>query len=240
MKYEITKIKHHSREDLRRIRALKDIPMYNVKTGDLGGYVQGARNLSQGYDCWISGDAHVAGSARVTGSAIVADSAIVAGSARVSGLARVADSAYVAGSALVTDSAIVAGSAIVTELAIVTDSAIVAGSARVSGLARVADSAYVAGLARVTCSARVTGSAHVTGEYIYALGLISYYTAALSIINGNYTIEAGCTKIILGDNWIEEFDKEFKDHKDYRIFLQQAKNVEALAKQIIDGLYNES
>jgi len=47
-KYELTNetIIHHD-HTLHRIRALRDIPRYDVKAGDLGGYIESEANLSQ-------------------------------------------------------------------------------------------------------------------------------------------------------------------------------------------------
>ena len=64
---------------LRRIRALVDIPLHNVKAGDLGGYVQHKLNLSHEGQCWVGGDAIVTGLAMVKDNALVADNAAVYG-----------------------------------------------------------------------------------------------------------------------------------------------------------------
>ena len=55
-RYELTDIRNGK---LRRIRALRDIPRYNVKAGDLGGWVESEKNLSQEGDCWVGGNARV-------------------------------------------------------------------------------------------------------------------------------------------------------------------------------------
>lgn len=54
---------------LHRIKALKDFG--NVKKGELGGYVESERNLSQEGNCWVYGDAKVYGNAWVYGNAEV-------------------------------------------------------------------------------------------------------------------------------------------------------------------------
>ena len=54
---------------LYRIKALKDFK--NVKTGDLGGYIERKENLSQKGNCWVYGDARVCGNACVCGNARV-------------------------------------------------------------------------------------------------------------------------------------------------------------------------
>ena len=60
---------------LHRIRALRDIPRFGVKAGELGGFVEGENNLSQDGDAWVSGDAKVFGDACVYGNACVSGSA---------------------------------------------------------------------------------------------------------------------------------------------------------------------
>lgn len=87
-KYELTnEIKKWGGHTLHRIRALKDFGI--VKIGDLGGWVESERNLSQDGICWIYDNA------RVYGRAIVCDSAIVYGVARVCGIAIICNDAKV-------------------------------------------------------------------------------------------------------------------------------------------------
>ena len=133
-KYELTgETKVVNGVTLHRIRAVRDIPEHAIKSGDLGGWLETAENLSHDGAAWVMDSAYVMGKARVTGKALVAglacvmDSAYVMDSARVMGKALVADSAYVMGKARVTDSARVMGKARVTD------------SARVMGKARVMD-----------------------------------------------------------------------------------------------------
>ena len=52
---------------LYRIQALRDFG--NVKEGELGGYIESEKNLSQDGDAWVYGDACVYGDARVYGNA---------------------------------------------------------------------------------------------------------------------------------------------------------------------------
>ena len=75
MKYELTDetIEVYGRT-LHRIKALKDIGT-DVKKGDLGGFVESERNLSQKGNCWVYDSAKVFGSAEVYSSAEVYGSA---------------------------------------------------------------------------------------------------------------------------------------------------------------------
>lgn len=73
-KYELTDetiVKYGS--TLHRIKALKDFG--NVKTGELGGYIESERNLSQEGNCWVYGNAKVCGNAWVCGDAWVCGNA---------------------------------------------------------------------------------------------------------------------------------------------------------------------
>ena len=97
-KYELTaETKEIGGKILHRIRALIDIPLHDVKAGDLGGWIEAERNLSQEGSAWVADEAWV------TGSAWVTDSAWVTGAACVTGSARVTGKAWVTGKACVMD-----------------------------------------------------------------------------------------------------------------------------------------
>ena len=69
-KYELTEeCKEHFGRKLYRIKALIDFG--DVKTGDLGGYIESENNLSHNDNCWVFGDAEVCGNAWVYGDARV-------------------------------------------------------------------------------------------------------------------------------------------------------------------------
>lgn len=116
---------------LYRIQALKDFG--NVKSGDLGGFVQRMENLSQYGDCWIYDDAVVRDFAFVTDNAQVRGEAHVYEHAWVTKEARVFGDAQVYGEAIVTDSARVTGNAKVFDNARIFDDVQVAGNAEVYG-----------------------------------------------------------------------------------------------------------
>lgn len=83
-KYELTDeiiVKYGS--TLHRIKALKDFG--NVKTGELGGYIESGSNLSQEGNCWVYGNARVCGNAEVCDNAEVFGNAEVHGNAEVFG-----------------------------------------------------------------------------------------------------------------------------------------------------------
>ncbi len=104
-KFEITDIAHQKYPFLHRIRALRNIGD-RVKAGDLGGFVEAERNLSQKDTSWIFDDAIAAGDAlvdqdaRLFGKAVACDSAYVSQGASVSAEARAEDHAYIRGAGL--------------------------------------------------------------------------------------------------------------------------------------------
>ena len=55
------------------IRALRDFG--NVRAGDVGGYIECERNLSQDGNAWVYGNALVSGNAQVYGNALVSGNA---------------------------------------------------------------------------------------------------------------------------------------------------------------------
>ena len=157
---------------LHRIKALKDFS--DVKAGDLGGWIEKERNLSQIGDGWIDGNAKVYGdavvcNARVDENAVVFGQAEVYENARVDGNAKVFDSAKIYGNTLVFGNAEIYGNAKIYGNASifskskVCDNAVVHGNAQVCGGAKVYGYAHIYGNAVVHGDAQVCGDAKVYG-----------------------------------------------------------------------------
>jgi hypothetical protein len=71
-KYEFTgETKTIENTTLRRISALRDIPQFDVKTGDLGGWIENESNLSQFSKARVCDNAVVGGDAVVDGDTVV-------------------------------------------------------------------------------------------------------------------------------------------------------------------------
>ena len=130
-KYELTKEKETLADGtvLHRIRALRDIPRFCVKAGELGGFVEGENNLSQDGDAWVYGDACVYGDAEVYDNAEVYGKAWVYGNARVFGNAKVYGKSWVYVNARVFGNAKIYGDAKVFGNANVSSDAEVSGYA---------------------------------------------------------------------------------------------------------------
>ena len=224
---------------LYRIKALKDFKddeLYqDVKAGDLGGYVEKEKNLSQEGNCWVYGNARVYGDARVFGSAYVFDNASVCGNACVR------DNACVYGDAYVFDNAYVYGNAYVYDNARVCDNACVCGNAcvrdnaRVYDNARVCDNACVCGNACVRDNARVCDNACVRDNAkinkisdvlcISPIGSRNDTTTFFKTKDGNICVKCGCFSGTI-DRFLEAVSETHKDNKHakaYRLACELAK-----------------
>lgn len=85
--YEFGDEIHRNYTNLRRIRAVRDIPRHGVKAGDDGGFISSYRNLTG--NAWVDRDALIAGDALVTGDAFVG------GRSEINGKAVIRDQAVV-------------------------------------------------------------------------------------------------------------------------------------------------
>ena len=119
------------KEGLYRIKALKDFN--DVKNGDIGGYVESEKNLSQYDDCWIYDNAVVRDNAKVCDNAIVFDYAKVWGNAIVRDNARVLVNARVLCNAVIQDNASVRGEVRIFDNVIVRDNVIIGGEVDICG-----------------------------------------------------------------------------------------------------------
>lgn len=112
-KYELTDeyIINRFGEKLYRIKALRSFA--NVSAGELGGYIQSEKNLSQADSSWVGGQATVFDNAHISGNARVLDKACVCGNALVSENAIVSGKALVYGTAMVFGNTKVSGAKVV-------------------------------------------------------------------------------------------------------------------------------
>ena len=97
-KYEFTgEVKTYLGKTLHRIKSVVSFGI--VVKGEIGGWIESEKNLSQDGNAWVSGNAEVSGNARVCGNAEVYGNARVYGNAWVSGNAEVSGNAKVCGNA---------------------------------------------------------------------------------------------------------------------------------------------
>ena len=144
-KYELTEeVMEYEGLILHRIRAIKEFG--DVKKGDLGGWVESEKNLSQDDNCWVYDNAKVYGDARIWDNAKVRENACVYDSAHLHG-----------------DSCIRVD-AEVYEYAAIYDLAKVAGTVKVYGNATVSEVANICGNAEIYGYATICGDTHLDGK----------------------------------------------------------------------------
>ena len=97
---------------LHQIIAAKDIKCSKgiIKRGDLGGYIEKEKNLSQEGNCWIYPDARIYDNVNVCGNAVI-DSSCVYGDARIYdntmiSSSEISDMAIISGSSIISNSII--------------------------------------------------------------------------------------------------------------------------------------
>ena len=88
-KYEITDEANPVYQNCRRIRALRDIPEIGVKAGDLGGFVESEKNLSQEGNCWIFDEAIAMDNSRVLENAQLVGSSMMCWNSLIDGNAKI-------------------------------------------------------------------------------------------------------------------------------------------------------
>ena len=131
------------REGLYRVKALRDFN--DVKKGDIGGYIQSEKNLSQLGDCWIYDNAKIYNNAVIRDNARVCDNARIWGDSKILNYGQVYGNVEVCGDVVVCNCANVCHNAIVFGNAIIRDNAVVRGDARIFDYVIVCDNADVRG-----------------------------------------------------------------------------------------------
>lgn len=138
-KYELTENTiHFNKRTLYQVRYLKAFKKDGVKVGDLGGYVESEKNLSQEGACLILDEAMAMDNARVTMDSTIRQHAIIKGQA------------------------VLGGTATVLHDAVVSDQAVVTGNARISHRVRVMGNANIQG------NVELMNTCHITGETVLA------------------------------------------------------------------------
>lgn len=189
-----TRLSSCGQHTLRRIRALVDLPLFGVRCGDMGGYIEAAQNLTG--LAWVADSAQVYDKAQVTGhawvrdNACICDNAVITDSAQVTKDAHVCEWARVGDKAIVTDHAIVSSHAQVCDVALVQRRARICGHANIGGDscvgdATVDDHAVIKGNAWVCGGSFIGDNAYVAGN-VSIRGRIFLVNHALLLSNGDY------------------------------------------------------
>ena len=216
-KYEITDIAHPDNPRLHRIRALVDIPMYWVKAGDLGGYIEKEDNLSQYDNCWVSDNGCVADYGRVEGYGWVSGNGRVGGNGCVSGDGCVADNGCVSGNGCVGGNARVSGNGWVRDNGCVAGYGTVEGNGRVSDHGCVEDCGCVSGYGCVFGDAIINKPTDILtiaplGSRNACLTILCNKTCTTGYFKGTIDEFLAAVKETHGDN---KYAKQYQDTIDY-------------------------
>lgn len=188
-------------EILHRIRALKSF--YDVRKGELGGFIRSEENLSQTGSCWVHNDAKVCGNGRVSGDAQIYDNVTVFDNADVSGHALLFE--YVR----VDKNASVYGHSKLYDRVYITD------DARVFGTANIHDHVQIHGNAQILGSVNMCNNTHIADDgYIYSdndyaivsgFGSINRTTTFYIANDDSIRVVCGCFR-----GTLDEFRKKVK------------------------------
>ena len=148
---------------LYRIEALRDF--WQIKKGDLGGWIEKEDNLSQRGNCWVYKEAAVFQNAHVTGNAIVS------GHANVFGHAMVTDNVIVCGHAQIFGCAILQNDVSVYDKAKIHGNAKISNNAQIYNNVDVYDNAYVYGNAFIFDKVKIYDNVKLHG-YVEIYGNI--------------------------------------------------------------------
>lgn len=170
-----------------KIRALRSFMAYPdicVKKGDIGGFVENEKNLSQEGICWIfegsavienagiydmasiNGNSLIAGDAKIKGHAIVKGAAIITGSSLVEDSARILDHSNI------YDHAAISGDACICGHSVVKHHARVCGNAEMSGTSCIGGHSVLAGQARLGGTVSVLGQMQIAGSVCLNEGML--------------------------------------------------------------------
>ena len=214
-KYELTneaiKVDGHI---LHRIKALKDF--FDVKKGDLGGFVESEKNLSPEDDCWIYDNGLVSENGCVYGNGCVT------GNGHVSGNGCVCGNGFVYGNGCVSGNGCVDGHGCVYGNGRVSGNGCVYGNGRVSGNGCVTGNGCVYGNGCVSGYACVSGNGEISGmglvksneDYIIIQGFGTEHrsTTFFRCKDGRVRVQCGCFY-----GTINQFRKQVKKTREGQI-----------------------
>ena len=169
-KFELTEevIEHHG-HTLHRIKALKDLDFGKtrwVRKGELGGWIEKEKNLSQEGNCWVGDDAKVYENASIMDNACIMYNAEIFGNSLVFDNAIISDYAKMYDNSWIYGNAIIEGYAWIFGYSKVYDNAQVCGKAKIYGDARVYENAMIYAEAEVYDKAWVYDKSIVRGHSI--------------------------------------------------------------------------
>lgn len=187
---------------LYRLKALRDIPLYSVRAGDLSGHVTSREILSQEGECWIDHGAQVFGNVKISGAAYIGGNAqvknfrndvtlTIAGGTVVKDRAKVFIQESVEfdtiQDTLIDGQISISGNALLLNVGKIQGKVKISDYASLSGTKEVNGTILIRGHAKVKELTRIIGASVIEGESVVATGA----TVENSILRGTTLIGLG-------------------------------------------------
>jgi carbonic anhydrase/acetyltransferase-like protein (isoleucine patch superfamily) len=185
-----------------RIKALRDIPLYGVLKGDLGGYVTKAIQLSHQGNCWIGPEARALGSVEILDDAYISDKAVVSCDVKwryisISGTSKVSGNAELSIEAeypiYPENNTIISGKVHIFDHAEIINAGVIYGDIDIHGKSRLHSVSEITGDAEICDYAELHGNITVAGKTKIG-GFIEVSKNCIimdSTLTGAFRIEAG-------------------------------------------------
>lgn len=177
-KYEFTDVEINWKGHiLHRIKALKNFG--TVQKGDLGGFIEKEKNLSQYDTCWVYDNAKVYDNAQICDKSFITEDA------------EVFDNAYI------TEEAGVSGNAKIFENAVIAKDSMISGDAKIYG------NAITGGYSNVRENAQVYGKTRVADAEVYGFAKLhgEFCVTDNAVISGNAEIKKYNDYFVFQKNW---------------------------------------
>ena len=217
--YTLVESKNGGHNRVYRIRALRDIPRYDICVGELGGFVESEANLSHEGDCWIGDNAIVSDNATVKEDAVawnrsrMTEQSSLSGESAIYHRVRLSDNVSVSGNSVLdnntvaSDQVIIRGNAVIKGKSILTGNCLIEESPYLETVT-VSDSAHIFGKVRLV-SARIKKDA--------SIGSTCHFCSLSSVGEHSCSVTAYKTKthgILLNGMTLREFELFFRGRVD--------------------------
>lgn len=207
---------------LYRIRSLKDF--VDVKAGDLGGYVQSEKNLSQEGRCWIYDNGMVYDNAIVEKNATIRDNAVIKNNAIIS------DFSIISGHSRITGCSTVKGNASIYGNTLIANDATIYEYAFINGKIKIFSNAKICGTSRIEGEAEIGENALIESASDYAtvrgFGEQHRLTTFFRRSDGEIGVVCGCFQ----GKSLNEFRKQVKETRNGKIAEEYLLVVDAMEK----------
>ena len=223
-----------------QLMALRDIPMHNVKAGDMGGYVSSGYILSHDGDCWIGENAQIIDTVTVAGDAYVGGNVLLSNffgwpltvkdRARITGNASaflhvdtkfnnfktldlkmvISGHADISGEAMLRNVREVSAYAKIHGNAFLSDVVIVSGTSDISGKAEIKEGVSILGNTEIFGKTIVNSGAIIRDSIVSDVDIANYAEVYGQVINPDGMKKRSGSELTLGYGIVEPVAIESK------------------------------